>query len=60
MCAWGWLAPVAAAAPNIIINVTDDHRTAGTMDISDPSMDPMKKTKGWFHTGQVPGYGTVA
>src|SRR5688572_3360650 len=49
--------PAAAVPPNIIVIVTDDHRAAGTMDISDPDLDPMKKTKGWFHTGdlQVPG-----
>jgi arylsulfatase A-like enzyme len=51
-----------AVAPNIIVIVTDDHRAAGTMDISDENLDPMKKTKGWFHTGdlQVPGRDPVA
>ena len=38
----------AAASPNILIIVTDDQRANGTMDISDPNLDPMRKTKQWF------------
>jgi arylsulfatase A-like enzyme len=44
----GALARDALASPNVLMIVTDDQRTIGTMDISDPALDPMKKTKQWF------------
>ena len=54
LCALGVFAQAAVAAAIVVIIVTDDHRLAGTMDITDPAVDPMRKTKGWFHTGSLP------
>ena len=44
-------APGARAEPNVVMIVTDDQRTTGTMDIADPALDPMAKTKQWFEAG---------
>ena len=40
----------AAPPPNVLFIVTDD-QALDTMYVSDPALDPMRKTKRWFHTG---------
>ena len=37
----------ALASPNVLVIVTDDQRTSGTMDVTGP-LDPMARTKSWF------------